>query len=207
MATLQGNYTNDEWMRIINSKVWTQIFTVKYTNVHDTTHSRHIRAYQTNSREWFGIPCHEVCYEMIIFHQTTITWWHVPFNTSLSESLKSIGFVFQFCEEFGTGQVCVVPKDSIVSCINYEDAQKLAIDTLYKSIKQREEEIVLKENYLNKREEEEREIEKEIEREIERDREIEIERQEEKRRKERPISQPPPPNRRMGRPFGCVYSG
>ena len=152
MATLQGTYTNDEWMRIINSKCWTQFFTVKYTNVHDTTHSRHIRAYQTNSRQWFGIPC----YEMIIFHQTKITRWHVPFNTSLSESLKSIGFVFQFCEEFGTGQVCEVPKDSIVSCINYEDANIKQIEALKirdDDLNKREE-LVLKENDLNKLEEE-----------------------------------------------------
>ena len=187
MATLRGKYTFDElkderergvvgWKGPSGCRYWSIGYTVRYTDVYDATLSRYIQiAYE---------GCCSSNYAISFDENDVKTIYTVPQLTNLSEALKSIGFVFQFCTHPNYPINGVLPQNSCqpeVHIINYEnkskedalnkreeeltlkedalnkreESQELAIDTLYKSIQKREEELTLKENALNKREEEE----------------------------------------------------
>ena len=155
MATLQGKYKEmvcrDGWWHRPDGgreiRNWCSSFTVKYTNVHDATLSRDISV------------AHDSCTQnhvIQIYDKDGIALYKAPSRISLSEALKSIGFVFQFCTELGTARMSHVQQNSIVHFINYEDANIKQIEALKirdDDLNKREEELVLKENDLNKREE------------------------------------------------------
>jgi len=100
MATLKGKYTEDELRceresGVVGSKgasgcrYWGLSYKVKYIDVYDTTLSRDIKiAYE---------GCNSPNYIITLYDNSVTTVYTVPQLTSLSEALKSIGFVFQFC--------------------------------------------------------------------------------------------------------------
>ena len=180
MATLKGKYNLNEWTdgRIrdsIGCPNWCLHYTVKYIDVYDTTLSRDIQiAYE---------GCGSQNYVITLSDNDVKTVYIVPQTMYLSEALKSIGCVFQFCTHHYHRINGVLARNSCqpeVHIINYENKSKddafnkreeelalkedalnkreqsleLAIYTLYKSIQKREEELALKEDAFNKREEE-----------------------------------------------------
>jgi len=180
MATLIGKYTYDELKEMNKggfplTRYWSLYYYVKYIDVYDTTLSTDIQiAYDSCSRNYI-ISLND--------NKSINTIYTVPQTMCLSEALKSVGFVFQFCTHPNHRMNGVLSQNSCqpeVHIINYEnkskedalnkreeelalkedalnkreESQELAIDTLYKSIQKREEELALKEDALNKREEE-----------------------------------------------------
>jgi flagellar hook-associated protein FlgK len=126
MATLRGKYTSDELKDERERGVcglkgpsgcryWSIGYTVRYTDVYDATLSRYIQiAYE---------GCGSTNYAISFDENDVKTIYTVPQLTNLSEALKSIGFVFQFCTHPNYPINGVLPQNSCqpeVHIINYE---------------------------------------------------------------------------------------